>query len=175
MCKSYWRCVARAHRVPALDVTPLRACALAFVQDFMVRSAKEDLSSLIPPVTHTVVMLDFEAEHAKSYNSLVDVIRRNLLLADWFDPAHKESLLHSSQLKYQRQTLRQLQLSTCVAGHINIQSTESDIRETIQVGRRKHHHQSPPSTHSLVLFLSFLPFPPAGPLLFPANQLCRSS
>ena len=100
----------------------------------MVRSAKEDLSSLIPPVTHTVVMLDFEAEHAKSYNSLVDVIRRNLLLADWFDPAHKESLLHSSQLKYQRQTLRQLQLSTCVAGHINIQPTDSDIRETIQVG-----------------------------------------
>lgn len=35
------------------------------------------------------VHLDFAQEHANSYNELVEVIERNLLLADWFDVDHK--------------------------------------------------------------------------------------
>jgi hypothetical protein len=37
-----------------------------------------------------VVLLDFAPDHAASYNALVEVIRRNLLLADWCDDAHLE-------------------------------------------------------------------------------------
>ncbi len=37
-----------------------------------------------------VVLLDFATAHASSYNALVEVIRRNLLLADWCDDAHYE-------------------------------------------------------------------------------------
>lgn len=37
-----------------------------------------------------VTLLDFAPDHAKSYNALVEVIRRNLLLADWCDDAHLE-------------------------------------------------------------------------------------
>jgi hypothetical protein len=37
-----------------------------------------------------VVLLDFAPDHAASYNALVEVIRRNLLLADWCDDAHNE-------------------------------------------------------------------------------------
>lgn len=37
-----------------------------------------------------VTLLDFAPDHAKSYNALVEVIRRNLLLADWCDDAHVE-------------------------------------------------------------------------------------
>ena len=37
--------------------------------------------------------LKFTPEHARSYNELVEVIERNLLLADWQDEDHVESLL----------------------------------------------------------------------------------
>lgn len=37
-----------------------------------------------------VTLLNFGPEHAASYNELVEVIRRNLLLADWCDDEHKE-------------------------------------------------------------------------------------
>jgi hypothetical protein len=42
------------------------------------------------PAILQVTLLDFSPEHAASYNALVEVIRRNLLLADWCDDAHKE-------------------------------------------------------------------------------------
>ena len=38
--------------------------------------------------------LDFLPEHAESYNQLVEVVERNLLLADWRDEHHEESMLH---------------------------------------------------------------------------------
>lgn len=37
-----------------------------------------------------VTLLDFAPDHAKSYNALVEVIRRNLLLGDWCDDTHIE-------------------------------------------------------------------------------------
>ena len=41
-----------------------------------------------------VVPLQFTPQHARSYNELVQVITRNLLLADFNDENHRESLLH---------------------------------------------------------------------------------
>ena len=38
--------------------------------------------------------LDFLPEHAERYNTLVEVVERNLLLADWRDEHHEESMLH---------------------------------------------------------------------------------
>lgn len=62
------------------------------------------------PPTHThlqVTLLDFAPAHASSYNALVEVIRRNLLLADWCDDTHTEvrgggrySTLQYSTLQY---------------------------------------------------------------------------
>ena len=40
--------------------------------------------------TPQVTLLNFGPEHAASYNELVEVIRRNLLLADWCDDEHRE-------------------------------------------------------------------------------------
>jgi hypothetical protein len=41
-------------------------------------------------LTFQVTLLDFAAAHAASYNALVEVIRRNLLMADWCDDTHYE-------------------------------------------------------------------------------------
>jgi hypothetical protein len=58
--------------------------------------------------------------HALSYNELVNVAQRNLLLADWRDDAHKESLLHVSVAKYAREMMDNLRKSCCVAGAIDM-------------------------------------------------------
>ena len=47
----------------------------------------------LPDVHMQVTRLKFTPEHARSYNELVEVIERNLLLADWHDEDHVESLL----------------------------------------------------------------------------------
>jgi hypothetical protein len=48
------------------------------------RASKDDLRNL-PPLKRTVTLLDFAPEHAATYNQLVEVVRRNLLFADFND------------------------------------------------------------------------------------------
>jgi hypothetical protein len=43
----------------------------------------------------SVIKLPFSREHCSSYNDLVEMVRRNLLMGDWFDEDHKESLLYN--------------------------------------------------------------------------------
>ena len=50
--------------------------------------------------------LDFAPEHAGSYNELIEVIKLNLLLADWNDPDHNESLLSTRNTKWGKEMLR---------------------------------------------------------------------
>lgn len=49
--------------------------------------------------------LDFAPEHAASYNELAEVIKLNLLLADWNDPDHNESLLSARNSKWGKEML----------------------------------------------------------------------
>jgi hypothetical protein len=65
-------------------------------------------------------MLDFTPAHAKSYNELVGTVRRNLLLADWNDPNHVESLLNPKQWKLARDTVTNVRKSCCVAGNMMV-------------------------------------------------------
>lgn len=50
----------------------------------------------LPACRRRTTLLDFAPDHAAGYNELVDVIRRNLLLADWLDEDHEESLLNEA-------------------------------------------------------------------------------
>lgn len=47
-------------------------------------------NAAIAAAVRQVTLLDFGSDHAHSYNALIEVIRRNLLLADWCDDAHHE-------------------------------------------------------------------------------------
>ena len=51
-------------------------------------------------------MLDFAPEHAHSYNELIEVVKLNLLLADWNDEDHNESLLSVRNSKWGKEMLR---------------------------------------------------------------------
>ncbi|KAJ0101488.1 hypothetical protein Patl1_05383 [Pistacia atlantica] len=98
----------------------------------MISARKIDLQT-IPPCIKVVTFLDFNEEHAKSYNELVVTVRRNILMADWNDPSHVESLLNPKQWKFRITTIKNVRLSCCVAGHIKVTDAGEDIQETMDM------------------------------------------
>ncbi|RWR95776.1 F-box-like protein [Cinnamomum micranthum f. kanehirae] len=105
---------------------------LQLLQRCMISARKEDLQ-MIPPCIKKATLLDFTEEHAKSYNELVVTVRRNILMADWNDPSHVESLLNPKQWKFRSNTIRNVRLSCCVAGHIKVSDAGHDIQETMDI------------------------------------------
>ncbi|XVF00267.1 hypothetical protein REPUB_Repub03eG0270500 [Reevesia pubescens] len=98
----------------------------------MISARKIDLLS-IPPCIKKVTFVNFTDEHARSYNELVVTVRRNILMADWNDPSHVESLLNPKQWKFRTTTIRNVRLSCCVAGHIKVTEAGEDIQETMDI------------------------------------------
>ncbi|GLC42941.1 hypothetical protein PLESTB_001816700 [Pleodorina starrii] len=118
---------------------PLEACRpegrrrlMRLLREIMIRASKSDLA-LLPRLVRKVTLLDFEPQHAKSYNALVEVVRRNLLTSDWGDESHRESLLSSANGKWSRQMMNNVWLSCCVAGSTNSVVKEADLLETLQL------------------------------------------
>ena len=79
------------------------SCLDLLLDQVMIRSNKRKLPNFPNMKEHNIV-LDFNEVHGKSYCQLVEVIQRNLMLADWFDRNHKESLLNPKSSKYAAQT-----------------------------------------------------------------------
>ncbi|XP_012567307.1 F-box protein At3g54460 [Cicer arietinum] len=109
-----------------------RSRLLHLLQKCMISARKVDLQS-IPPCIKKVVLIDFNEEHARSYNELVLTVRRNILMADWNDPSHVESLLNPKQWKFRSETIKNVRLSCCVAGHIKVTHAGEDIQETMDM------------------------------------------
>eukprot|EP00249_Psilotum_nudum_P017494 c26350_g1_i1 orf=79-4755(+) len=105
---------------------------LQLLQRCMISARKSDLCTL-PPCVRKVTLLDFTQKHADSYNELVVTVRRNILMADWNDPSHVESLLNPKQWKFRSNTIRNVRLSCCVAGHIKVRNAGEDIQETMDI------------------------------------------
>ncbi|KAA8537325.1 hypothetical protein F0562_026988 [Nyssa sinensis] len=109
-----------------------RSRLLQVLHRCMISARKIDLQT-IPPCIKKVTFLNFTEEHARSYNELVVTVRRNILMADWNDPAHVESLLNPKQWKFRSNTIRNVRLSCCVAGHIKVTDAGQDIQETMDI------------------------------------------
>ncbi|KAJ4969788.1 hypothetical protein NE237_002887 [Protea cynaroides] len=109
-----------------------RSRLLQLLHRCMISSRKVDLQ-MIPPCIKKVTFVDFTEEHARSYNELVVTVRRNILMADWNDPSHIESLLNPKQWKFRSTTIRNVRLSCCVAGHIKVTNAGEDIQETMDI------------------------------------------
>lgn len=62
-----------------------------------------------------VTRLEFLPEHAESYNQLVEVVERNLLLADWRDEHHEESMLHVKRGVWGAEMLKNLRRARAAA------------------------------------------------------------
>lgn len=109
-----------------------RSHLLHLLNRCMISARKVDLQT-IPPCIKKVTFLNFTEEHARSYNELVVTVRRNILMADWNDPSHVESLLNPKQWKFRSNTIRNVRLSCCVAGHIRVTDAGQDIQETMDI------------------------------------------
>ncbi|XP_015867210.2 F-box protein At3g54460 [Ziziphus jujuba] len=109
-----------------------RSRLLHLLQRCMISARKTDLQT-IPPCIKKATFLDFTEEHARTYNELVVTVRRNILMADWNDPSHVESLLNQRQWKFRSTTIRNVRLSCCVAGHIKVTDAGEDIQETMDI------------------------------------------
>ncbi|KAK9843797.1 hypothetical protein WJX81_006788 [Elliptochloris bilobata] len=122
---------------------------VALLRTVMIRAAKADLITL-PRLEYKVTRLDFLPEHAESYNELVEVVERNLLLADWRDEHHEESMLHVKNTLWGAQMLQNLRWSCNVSGAIVMRLNEEDMKETLEKLVELHPHlpaveaQSPP-------------------------------
>ncbi|XP_050386557.1 F-box protein At3g54460 [Argentina anserina] len=109
-----------------------RSRLLHLLHRCMISARKIDMHT-IPPCIKKATLLDFAEEHARSYNELVETVRRNILLADWNDPSHVESLLNPKQWKFRSATVKNVRLSCCVAGHIKVTDAGEDIQETMDI------------------------------------------
>ncbi|KAF5742450.1 hypothetical protein HS088_TW09G00498 [Tripterygium wilfordii] len=109
-----------------------RSRLLQLLHRCMISARKTDLQT-IPPCIKKVTFLNFTEEHARSYNELVETVRRNILMADWNDPSHVESLLNPKQWKFRSATIRNVRKSCCVAGHIKVTDAGQDIQETMDM------------------------------------------
>ncbi|XP_060185950.1 F-box protein At3g54460 isoform X1 [Lycium barbarum] len=109
-----------------------RSRLLQLLHRCMISARKKDLQN-IPPCIKKVTLLNFTEEHATSYNELVETVRRNILMADWNDPSHVESLLNPKQWKFRSTTIRNVRLSCCVAGHVRVTEAGDDIQDTMDI------------------------------------------
>ncbi|PON60049.1 F-box protein [Parasponia andersonii] len=109
-----------------------RSRLLHLLRRCMISARKVDLKN-IPPCIKKTTFVDFTEEHARSYNELVVTVQRNILMADWNDPSHVESLLNPKQWKFRSTTTKNIRLSCCVAGHIKVTDAGEDIQETMDV------------------------------------------
>ena len=63
--------------------------------------------------------LDFAPEHAHSYNELIEVVKLNLLLADWNDEDHNESLLSVRNSRWGKEMLRNVRSAAVMLSFIS--------------------------------------------------------
>ncbi|GFZ02580.1 SNF2 domain-containing protein [Actinidia rufa] len=123
---------AAIHRPFEAEMEEGRSRLLQLLHRCMISARKMDLQT-IPPCIKKVTFLDFTEEHARSYNELAVTVICNILMADWKDPCHVESLPNPKQWKFQSTTIRNVRLSCCVAGHIKVTGARQDIQETMDI------------------------------------------
>ena len=96
----------------------------------MVRTCKSHIS--LPPLKRATTLLGFSDVHAESYNDLVSHVKRSLLLADWGDPNHDESLMNSKNVREATAAVNNLREAACVVGKMPTTFDADEFDETIR-------------------------------------------
>ena len=103
---------------------------LELLQRIMIRTCKSHIR--LPPVRKITHSVPFTKQHALSYNRMVSHVQRSMLLADWFDPNHEQSLFNSKNAKEARQTVVNLREAACVIGDMPLTYSNDEIDEAEQ-------------------------------------------
>ena len=110
-----------------------------------IRTLKSDIR--LPPLEREVKSLAFTRAHALSYNDIVSHVRRSLLLADWADPSHVESLLNPGQTRPAMEAVQNLREAACVTGVYPVHCFGAEMDETVEdlvaaLKQRGHGHEA---------------------------------
>lgn len=105
----------------------------------MIRSFKTKMNNLVK-ISKEIVKLDFEPDHAVSYNELVEVVQRNLLLADFGEEGHTESLLNRLNTKWASEMFSNVNLSCCVAGNCDLDVNNIQLFDTLKKLAQRNNH-----------------------------------
>jgi len=100
---------------------------LELLQRIMVRTCKTHIR--LPSVRKITHSVPFTKQHALSYNRMVSHVQRSMLLADWFDPNHEQSLLRANNAQEARQTVINLREAACVIGDMPLTYSNDEIDE----------------------------------------------
>jgi len=96
----------------------------------MVRTCKSHIA--LRPMKRTIVMLSFNDVHAESYDGLVAHVKRGLLLADWGDPNHVQSLLNTKRVREASLAVNNLREAACVVGKMPVVFDPKEFDETVR-------------------------------------------
>ncbi|CAG9464295.1 unnamed protein product [Pedinophyceae sp. YPF-701] len=103
----------------------------------VIRGSKREIVQLA--VRRREVVLAFGRDHARSFNQLAEVIMRNMVLTDFFDPDHRESLLNPGNGALARQMFENLAKACVMAGGFEFVAPERHIGETLDLIARRLH------------------------------------
>lgn len=107
----------------------------ALLSRVMIRADK----SILPTKCHIKdVILEFSDTSAKSYNGIVQIVHRNLLLCDWFSDAHKESLINPANHHHAGLVFQNLRLACCAGGSAFVEFFTKDVVETLDILYEKY-------------------------------------
>ena len=105
----------------------------------LIRTQKQLVMKHIPLHVHDY-FLSFTANHAKSYNRLAGLVQRNLLMSDWEDAHHVESLLNPRNREQATNTMDNVLKSCCIAGNMQffpgkheLNQYGDDVIETVEM------------------------------------------
>ena len=103
----------------------------------MIRSDKSILRS---KCVIKDVVIDFSDDSAKSYNSLVRIIRRNLITSDWYDDKHAQSLLNMKNTAAAQLIAGNVRRSCCFGGSCEAMFKQEEILDTCEILFAEHRH-----------------------------------
>lgn len=107
----------------------------ALLSRVMIRADK----SILPTKCHIKnVMLEFSDSSAKSYNDIVQIVHRNLLLCDWFSETHKESLINPVNHHHAGVVFRNLKIACCAGGSAFVEFPTKDVVDTLDILYEKY-------------------------------------
>ena len=111
----------------------------ALLSRLMLRSSKLDMEQVgtIPGCTMVTTTLTLNRDERRAYNSLVLMIRRNIILASG-PGSDVDSLLHTKNQKQAREVCLNTRKACCVTGQHKIAVVKVHVEECIADMRRGH-------------------------------------
>lgn len=107
----------------------------ALLRRVMIRADKSILKSRCNVRN---VFLEFSAPSADSYNSVVRIVRRNLITSDWFSESHKESLLNQANFISAKEAIKNLRLACCAGGTASVKFDNNCVGDTLEIMYEKY-------------------------------------